>query len=60
MSVPRPEDSQAIVTLGPDRRHLIVERLQDRFYDEAEPMQRIATAVHRELHHPDQGPAPHD
>jgi hypothetical protein len=55
--VPKPEDSQAIVTLEPSRHRLIVERLQDRFYDRPEPSLRIANAVHAALHQADQGPA---
>jgi hypothetical protein len=58
--VPKPEDSQATVTLEPSRRRLIVERLHGGFYNETEPADRIAAAVLAALHDLDQGPTlPH-
>ena len=58
--MPKPEDSQATVTLEPSRRRLILERLQGNFYGEAVPSERIATAVLGALRDLDKGPAfPH-
>jgi hypothetical protein len=55
--VPKPEDSQATVTLEPSRRRLILERLHRDFYGEAVPSERIATAVLAALRDLDKGPA---
>jgi hypothetical protein len=55
--VPKPSDSQATVTLEPSRRRLILERLQDDFYSDAVPSERIATAVLAALRDLDKGPA---
>jgi hypothetical protein len=55
--VPKPDDSQAIVTLEPDRRRLICERLRDDFYAGAVPSERIATAVLTALYALDKGPS---
>ena len=58
--MPKPEDSQATVTLEPSRRRLILERLRGDFYSEAAPSERIATAVLVALRDLDKGPAfPH-
>jgi hypothetical protein len=58
--VPKPEDSQATVTLEPSRHRLILERLHSNFYDQAEPSERIAGAVLAALHDIDRGSAhPH-
>ena len=58
--MPKPEDSQATVTLEPSRRRLILERLRGDFYSEAVPSERIATAVLVALSDLDKGPAfPH-
>ena len=55
--MPKPEDSQATVTLEPSRRRLILERLRGDFYSEAAPSERIATAVLVALRDLDKGPA---
>lgn len=55
--MPKPDDSQATVTLEPSRRRLILERLQGDFYGEAAPSERIATAVLAALRDLDKGPA---
>jgi hypothetical protein len=55
--VPKPEDSQATVSLEPSRRRLILERLHGDFYREAAPSERIATAVLAALRDLDKGPA---
>ncbi len=58
--MPKPEDSQATVTLEPGRRRLILERLRGDFYGEPVPSERIATAVLAALRDLDKGPAfPH-
>ena len=58
--MPKPEDSQATVTLEPSRHRLILERLRGDFYSEAVPSERIATAVLVALRDLDKGPAfPH-
>jgi hypothetical protein len=58
--VPKPDDSQAMVTIEPSRRRLILERLHASFYDEAVPSERIAAAVLVALHDLDKGPSlPH-
>lgn len=58
--MPKPEDSQATVSLEPSRRRLILERLHGNFYSEAAPSERIATAVLAALRDLDKGPAfPH-
>lgn len=58
--MPKPEDSQATITLEPSRRRLIIERLHDGFYNETEPSERIAAAVLATLHDLDKGPTlPH-
>jgi hypothetical protein len=58
--VPKPEDSQATVTLEPSRHRLILERLRGDFYGEPVPSARIATAVLAALRDLDKGPAfPH-
>ena len=58
--MPKPENSQATVTLEPSRRRLILERLHDGFYSETGPAERVAAAVLTALHEPDKGPAlPH-
>ena len=54
--MPKPDDSQATVTLEPSRRRLILERLHADFYGEAVPAERIATAVLAELRDLDKGP----
>ena len=53
--MPKPEDSQATVTLEPSRRRLILERLHGDFYGEAVPSERIATAVLAALRDLDKG-----
>jgi hypothetical protein len=53
-SVPNPDDFQRIV-MEPDRRRLIVERLQDGYYETPEPSERIAIAVHAALYEAGQG-----
>lgn len=59
-SVPKPEDSQATVTLEPSRHRLILERLRGDFYSEPVPSERIATAVLAALRDLDKGPGfPH-
>jgi hypothetical protein len=55
--VPKPDDSQATVTLEPSRRRLILERLHGGFYGQADPSERIATAVLAALRDLDKGPA---
>jgi hypothetical protein len=55
--VPKPDDSQATVTLEPSRHRLILERLHRDFYGEAIPAERIATAVLAALRDLDKGPA---
>jgi hypothetical protein len=55
--VPKPDNSQATVTLEPSRRRLILERLHRDFYVEAVPSERIATAVLAALRDLDKGPA---
>ena len=55
--MPKPEDSQATVTLEPSRRRLILEQLRGDFYSEAAPSERIATAVLVALRDLDKGPA---
>ena len=58
--MPKPDDSHTMATIEPDRYRLIAERLDHRFYDEAEPSARIATAVLAALRDLDQGPSlPH-
>jgi hypothetical protein len=58
--VPKPDDSQATVTLEPSRHRLILERLRGDFYGEAAPSERIATAVLTALRDLDKGPTfPH-
>ena len=54
--MPKPDDSQASVTLEPSRRRLILERLHGDFYGEAVPAERIATAVLAALRDLDKGP----
>ena len=54
--MPKPDDSQATVTLEPSRRRLILERLHGDFYGEAVPSERIAIAVLAELRDLDKGP----
>jgi hypothetical protein len=41
--------------MEPDRRRLIVERLQDGYYETPEPSERIAIAVHAALYEAGQG-----
>ena len=55
--MPKPDDSQASVTLEPSRRRLILERLHRDFYGEAVPSERIAAAVLAALRDLDKGPA---
>ncbi|HEV8453598.1 MAG TPA: hypothetical protein VGQ24_01830 [Gemmatimonadales bacterium] len=55
--MPKPDDSQATVTLEPSRRRLILERLHCDFYGEAVPSERIATVVLAALRDLDKGPA---
>jgi hypothetical protein len=55
--VPKPEDSQATITLEPSRRRLILERLRGDFYSEPVPSERIATAVLAALRELDKGRA---
>jgi hypothetical protein len=58
-SVPKPDEHQTM-TMEPDRRRLIAERLQDGYYEAPEPSERIAIAVYAALHEPGQGsPLPH-
>lgn len=58
--MPKPDDSQATVTLEPSRHRLILERLHGDFYGEAIPSERIATAVLAALRDLDKGPTlPH-
>ena len=58
--MPKPDDSQATVTLEPSRHRLILERLHGDFYNQTEPSERIAAAVLVALHDLDKGPAlPH-
>jgi hypothetical protein len=58
--VPKSDDSPAPVRLEPSRRQLILERLQNNFYAEAVPSERIATAVLAALRDFDKGSAfPH-
>ena len=58
--MPKPDDSQATVTLEPSRHRLILERLRGDFYGEAVASERIATAVLAVLRDLGKGPAfPH-
>ena len=58
--MPKPDDSQATVTLEPSRHRLILERLRGDFYGEAVASERIATAVLAVLRDLDKGLAfPH-
>jgi hypothetical protein len=50
ISVPKPDESLTTMTIDPLRRRLIVERLQDGYYEDPEPSQQIAVAVYAELH----------
>ena len=54
--MPKPDNSRTTVTLEPSRQRLILDRLQDGFYNEPEPSERIATAVLNALHELDKGP----
>ena len=53
--MPKPDESQMMLTVEPGRRRLIVERLQDGFYEQPETAERIATAVYAALHEPGKG-----
>jgi hypothetical protein len=55
MSVPKPHESLTTMTIDPIRRRLIVERLQDGYYEDPEPSERIAVAVYAALHEPING-----
>jgi hypothetical protein len=52
--VPNPDELQRLA-MEPDRRRLIVERLQDGYYEAPEPSERIAIAVYAALYEPGQG-----
>jgi hypothetical protein len=54
--LPKPEEHRAATTIEPTRLRLILQRVQDKFYDEATPAERIAAAVLVDLKHLDESP----
>jgi hypothetical protein len=59
-SLPTPEEHRAAVIIDPSRLRLILERLQQRFYDDAPASERIAAAVLADMKHLDESsPLPH-
>ena len=54
--LPKPEEPRAVITVEPNRLRLILQRLQERFYDEPAASERIAAAVLVDVKHLDEGP----
>ena len=54
--MPKAEEHRPATTIEPSRLRLILQRLQDKFYDEAPASDRIAAAVLPDLNHLDESP----
>ena len=54
--MPNPENCTTSATVEPNRLRLILQRLQERFYDREPASQRIATAVLPDVKALDEGP----
>lgn len=52
--MPKPEEQHAALPVEPSRLRLILQRLQESFYDEAPASERIAAAVLVDVRHLDE------
>ena len=52
----QPKEHRAAITIEPSRLRLILQRLQQKFYDEAPAPERIAAAVLVDVKHLDESP----